>query len=310
MSNNKSPALRHFLDLRDIEARELRIMIQSAKDLKWERERRNFTKQLAGRTLCMIFEKNSTRTRISFELAMAELGGYVMSFNANELQLGRGETLSDTAKVMSRYVHAIMIRANAHQTVMELSDNSTIPVINGLTDVSHPCQIMADILTIEEKRGDIKGKTLAWVGDGNNVANTLITAAAKFEFTLKLACPTELQPNAEMLAWAKAEGAHIELHSDPIMAVTDADAVITDTWVSMGDNDAEKRMALLKPFQVTEALMQHAKSDALFLHCLPAHRGEEVTTEVIDGPQSVVFDEAENRLHVQKAILLWCFKLI
>jgi ornithine carbamoyltransferase len=310
MSNNKSPAVRHFIDLRDIEARDLRLMIQAAKDLKWERARRNFTNQLSGRTLCMIFEKNSTRTRISFELAMAELGGYVMSFNASELQLGRGETLSDTAKVMSRYVHALMVRANEHQTVTELAANSSIPVINGLTNVCHPCQILADILTIEEMRGDIKGKTIAWVGDGNNVANTLISAAVKFEFTLKLACPQALQPNAETLGWAKAQGANIELHDTPNAAVQNADAVITDTWVSMGDKDAEQRIKLLTPYQVHAELMALAKPDALFLHCMPAHRGEEVTAEVIDGSQSVVFDEAENRLHVQKSVLLWCFKLI
>ncbi len=310
MSNNKSPATRHFIDLREVEARDLRLMIQSAKDLKWERARRNFTHQLSGRTLCMIFEKNSTRTRISFELAMAELGGYVMSFNASELQLGRGETLSDTAKVMSRYAHALMVRANEHQTVLDLAANASIPVINGLTNLSHPCQILADILTIEEKRGDIKGKTIAWVGDGNNVANTFITAAAKFEFSLSLACPGALQPNAEILAWAKSQGANISLHASPEAAVQNADAVITDTWVSMGDKDAEQRIKLLTPYQVTSELMVHAKADALFLHCLPAHRGEEVTAEVIDGPQSVVFDEAENRLHVQKAVLLWCFKLI
>lgn len=310
MSNNKSPAIRHFLDLRDIEARELRLIIQSAKDMKWERQRQNFTNKLAGRTLCMIFEKNSTRTRISFELAMAELGGYVMSFNASELQLGRGEALSDTAKVMSRYVHAIMVRANAHNTVKELAAHATVPIINGLTNLCHPCQIMADIMTIEEKRGDIKDKTLAWVGDGNNVANTLITAAAKFGFRLALACPSALQPSAEILAWATAQGAAVELKARPEEAVDGVDAVITDTWVSMGDNDAEKRMQLLRPYQVTEKLMTLAKSDALFLHCLPAHRGEEVVAEVIDGPQSAVLDEAENRLYVQKAILLWCFKLI
>lgn len=300
------PHPNHFLDLHDIPARDLKLIIQSAKDLKWERQQQNFTEQLKGCTLVMIFEKNSTRTRMSFELAMAELGGYVMSFNANQLQLGRGETIEDTARVISRYGHALMLRANSHETLATLAEHASIPVINGLTNLCHPCQIMADILTIEEKLGGIEGKTLAWLGDGNNVANTLISAAAKFGFTLQLACPASLQPDEEYIQAANKEGANIMLCETPQEAAAEADAVITDTWVSMGDENVDERMELLKPYQVNKELMAHAKPEAIFMHCLPAHRGEEVTAEVIDGPQSAVWDEAENRLHVQKAVLLWC----
>lgn len=300
----------HFLDLRNIPARDLQHMVQAAKDLKWERQQGEKNHQLDGKTLVMIFEKNSTRTRMSFELAMAELGGYVMSFNADQLQLGRGETVADTARVISRYGHAIMLRANSHSTITELAEHASIPVINGLTDLCHPCQIMADILTIEEKLGGIEGKTLAWVGDGNNVANSFIAAAPKFGFTLQLACPNELKPDQEFLDYANHEGGKVMLCSSPGEAVAEADVVITDTWVSMGDNNAEERMKLLAPYQVNKELMALAKKEAIFLHCLPAHRGEEVTAEVIDGKQSAVWDEAENRLHVQKAVLLWCLGVL
>jgi ornithine carbamoyltransferase len=297
---------RHFLDLAALEPRELHHILKVAKDVKWERQHRKFSNQLAGRKLAMIFEHNSTRTRVSFEIAMAELGGYVVNLRSDELQLGRGESLADTARVLSRYVDAIMIRAKTHATLEELAANATIPVINGLTDVAHPCQVMADVLTFEEHRGDIKGKTIAWIGDGNNMANSWIAAAERFGFTLRLACPPELMPAASILERAKTAGAAIEPHASPEAAVADADAVVTDTWVSMGQTDAEKRLTLLAPFQVSSGLMAKAKSDAIFMHCLPAHRGEEVTAEVIDGQNSVVWDEAENRLHVQKAILLWC----
>ena len=297
-------SIKHFLDLHDISTADLQQMILTAKRLKAERGQHE--QPLAGKTLVMIFEKNSTRTRMSFELAMAELGGYVMSFHADQLQLGRGESVADTARVISRYAHAVMLRAKQHNTLAELAEHASIPVINGLTNLCHPCQIMADILTIEEKLGGTSGKTLAWVGDGNNVANSFIAAAAKFDYTLHLACPAELQPDSTFLESAKANGARITLFNDAKDAVAGADAVIADTWVSMGDDDTSMRMEMLKPYQVNSALMQLAKPEAIFLHCLPAHRGEEVTAEVIDGPQSVVWDEAENRLHVQKAILLWC----
>lgn len=308
MTEPASP--KHFLDLRDIPARDLQLIIQYAKDLKWERQQRNFTDQLSGRTLTMIFEKNSTRTRMSFELAMAELGGYVMSFNSNQLQLGRGETVADTARVISRYAHAVMLRANSHNTLTELAAHASIPVINGLTDACHPCQILADILTIEEKIGSVEGKTLAWVGDGNNVANTFISAAGKFGFHFQYACPSELQPSQAFIDAANSEGASIMRCNTPQEAAAEADVVITDTWVSMGDENADDRMALLTPYQVNAELMSLAKPEAIFLHCLPAHRGEEVTADVIDGHQSAVWNEAENRLHVQKAVLLWCFGLV
>lgn len=294
----------HFLDLSTIPGTELRGILDMAKDLKAHRD--THAKPLEGKTLVMIFEKNSTRTRISFEIAMLELGGHVVSLNAEQMQLGRGESVADTARVISRYGHAIMLRADQHATLLELAEHASIPVINGLTDASHPCQIMADILTIEEKFGSISGKTLAWIGDGNNVANTLISAAAKFDFTLNLACPPELAPSDDYLNAAEAEGARVMLTTDPKEAATGADVVLADTWVSMGDEDAAMRMESLKHYQVDAELMRLAKPTAIFLHCLPAHRGEEVTSEVIDGPQSMVWDEAENRLHAQKAVLLWC----
>ena len=296
----------HFLDLRDIAAADLRAMLDRAVALKAARKAGWGEPLLAGRTLAMIFEKNSTRTRVSFEVAMIELGGHALSFSHHELQLGRGETVADTARVLSRYVDAIALRCHAHATLAELAEHSTVPVINALSDASHPCQVMADILTFEEHRGPIAGRRLAWVGDGNNMAATFITAAARFRFKLRLACPEALPPSAEVIAWARAEGAEITLTTNPAEAVAGADAIITDTWVSMGDTDAQARVQLLAPYQVNAALMARAAPDALFLHCLPAHRGEEVTAEVIDGPHSVVWDEAENRLHAQKAILLWC----
>jgi ornithine carbamoyltransferase len=254
----------------------------------------------------MIFEKPSTRTRVSFQVGMQELGGHTVILNDSDSQLGRGETVADTARVLSRYADAIMIRTDDPTKLVELEKYATVPVINGLTDDSHPCQIMADIMTFEEHRGSIEGRTVAWAGDGNNVVVSWVHAAARLGFEMRVATPKELQPNHGLIEWAKKEGANVTLTDDPQAAVSGADLVVTDTWVSMGDDDAGSRHNMLAPFRVDEALMSHANSDALFMHCLPAHRGEEVTEAVIDGPQSVIWDEAENRLHVQKAILTWC----
>jgi ornithine carbamoyltransferase len=262
-------------------------------------------KPLAGRVLAMIFERPSTRTRVSFDVGMRELGGETIMLTGAEMQLGRGETIADTAKVLSRYVDAIMIRMLDHQAVRELAAHATVPVINGLTKLSHPCQIMADILTYEDHRGSIRGKTVSWTGDSNNVLTSWIQAAPRFGFKLAIATPEELAPKRELIAAAQREGADITWTSDPYQAAFESDCVVTDCWVSMGDEDAGRRHNLLRAYQVNKQLMSSAKSDALFMHCLPAHRGEEVTDEVMDGPQSVVFDEAENRLHAQKGVLAW-----
>ncbi|MDG1287566.1 MAG: ornithine carbamoyltransferase [Rickettsiales bacterium] len=302
--------IRHFIDLREIPKEELRKMIDTAKDVKQGFKQGFEYAPLPGKIMGMVFEKPSTRTRISFEVGMRDLGGYSIYMSEDQIQIGHGESISDTAKVMSRFIDCIMIRANKHETVLGLAEHGHIPVINGLTDKSHPCQIMADVMTIEEHRGPIAGKTLAWVGDGNNVATSLIEAAAQFDFTLHLSCPPELQPSQEAIGWARDNGATIELFDSPQDAVINVDAIFADCWVSMGDKDADFRHKVLAPYQVNAELMALAKADALFMHCLPAHRGEEVTAEVIDGPQSVVFDEAENRLHAQKAVILWCFKQI
>jgi ornithine carbamoyltransferase len=264
------------------------------------------TRPLEGRALALIFEKPSTRTRVSFEVAMRRLGGEVVVLSAKEMQLGRGETVADTARVLSRYVDAIMLRTDSAAKLAELASAATVPVINGLTDMSHPCQLMADIMTFEEHRGPIRGRTVAWCGDGNNVARSWIHAAARFGFTLRIATPEALRPPPDILAWAEAEGAVIELTESPEEAVAGADAVVTDTWVSMNDAPGTNRHNLLRPFQVNEALMAKAAPGAVFMHCLPAHRGEEVTDGVLDGPQSVVFDEAENRMHAQAGVLAWC----
>ena len=263
------------------------------------------SRPLAGRTLAMIFEKPSTRTRVSFEVAMRQLGGEVVVLQAAELQLGRGETVADTARVLSRYVDAIMLRTDDAEKLAELAANASVPVINGLTDKSHPCQLMADVMTFEEHRGAIAGQVVAWVGDGNNVARSWIEAAVQFGFTLRIACPAELQPAPEAVAWARSMGADIRVGTDPAAAVAGAACVVTDCWVSMNDDPASNRHNLLAPYRVDERLMARAAPDALFMHCLPAHRGEEVTAGVIDGPQSVVFDGAENRLHAQKGVLAW-----
>jgi ornithine carbamoyltransferase len=306
-----NPTNSHFLDLKDLPADTLRHILDTAK--KWKDARRGLPKgavdqgaPLKGHALAMIFEKSSTRTRISFEMAMQQLGGTSIVLQGSNMQLGRGETIGDTAKVVSRYVDAIMIRANTHEAVLELAEEGDVPVINALTDRSHPCQLMADLLTIEEHLGPITGRKVAWLGDGNNVATSLIEAAVKFDFELALGCPDEFSPFDDVLEWAEAEGGKVTVTTDPVEAVKGAEAVFTDTWVSMGDDNTGKRMRALEPYQVNSDLMAKALPDALFLHCLPAHRGEEVTNSVMDGPQSVVWDEAENRLHAQKAVLAWC----
>jgi len=256
--------------------------------------------------LAMIFDRPSTRTRVSFDVAMRQLGGESITLTGQEMQLGRGETIADTARVLSRYVDGIVIRTLDHEMLLELARHATVPVINGLTRRSHPCQVLADVMTFEEHRGSIRGKTVAWSGDANNVLASWVQAAERFEFQLRVAAPPELKPKKWLTDWIKGSAADIRIGTDPEDAVKGADCVVTDTWVSMGDRDGTRRHNLLKRYQVNARLMARAKSDALFMHCLPAHRGEEVTDEVIDGPQSVVFDEAENRLHAQKGILAWC----
>jgi ornithine carbamoyltransferase len=302
--------MKHFLDLTSVSANDLRVIIDYAKQLKEKRKQGILSAPLAGKKLAMIFEKNSTRTRVSFEVGMMELGGYALYLSGKDTQMGRGETIADTAKVLSRYVDIIMLRCHDHSMLTELAQHASVPVINGLTDYSHPCQIMADIMTYEEHRGSIQGKKVAWVGDGNNVCNSFISAAPLFDFELSIACPKELMPEQEVLDWAKTKNANVAITSDAQQAVKNAHMVVTDTWVSMGDRDGESRIKLLTPYQVDNSLMEFADKKAVFMHCLPAHRGEEVTGDVIDGAQSVVWDEAENRLHVQKAILLWCLEKI
>jgi ornithine carbamoyltransferase len=301
---------RHFLELIDIPVRELRGMIEASCTMKKQLKRtRGMSEQpLAGKILAMIFDKPSTRTRVSFDVAMRQLGGDTIVLTGQEMQLGRGETIADTARVLSRYVDAIMIRTLDHETLIELAAHATVPVINGLTRQSHPCQVLADVMTFEEHRGSIRGKIVAWTGDANNVLASWMQAAERFDFQLNIAAPPELGPKKRLIDWIKTSGASIRVGHDPDEAVQGADCVVTDTWVSMGDRNGSRRHNLLKPYQVNAALMAKAKPDAIFMHCLPAHRGEEVTDEVIDGPQSVVFDEAENRLHAQKGILAWCFQ--
>jgi ornithine carbamoyltransferase len=302
---------RHFLGLLDHSTGELRRILEMAETMKRERVRGEPPKvrPLAGKTLAMIFDRPSTRTRVSFDIAMRELGGETIMLTGAEMQLGRGETIADTARVLSRFVEAIIIRILNEDDVVEMASHATIPVINGLTKQSHPCQVLADLMTFEEKRGSIKGRKIAWSGDYNNVLSSWIDASARFDFTLDIACPRELQPPARRLDAARAAGAKLILRETPEDSARDAAAVISDCWVSMGDEDEGRRHNLLRPYQVNSGLMSLAKPDAIFLHCLPAHRGEEVTDEVIDGPQSAVFDEAENRLHAQKGVLAWCFGL-
>jgi ornithine carbamoyltransferase len=300
---------KHFLDINALDAKTLRAIIDDAAAIKRKRKNRKAPKGLGvgeGAVLAMIFEKPSTRTRVSFEVAMHELGGSSVVLDPQDMQLGRGETIADTARVLSRYVDVIMLRTGPHATLTELAAHASVPVINGLTCRSHPCQVMADVMTFEELKGPIKGRTIAWIGDANNVATSWVHAAARFGFKLKIAAPKDFAPSPELLGWANAQGAKIEVSDDRLQAAHRTDCVVTDVWVSMGDNDAKRRNEALRPFQVDGAVMAAADEDAIFMHCLPAHRGDEVTGEVIDGPQSAVWDEAENRLHVQKAILAWC----
>jgi ornithine carbamoyltransferase len=301
--------LRHFLDLDRLDPALLRRILDRGHDYKRARANGGHDQPLAGKTLAMIFEKPSTRTRVSFEVGMRDLGGRTVMLGTTDTQLGRGETIADTARVLSRYVDAIMIRTTVEEKLLEMARCATVPVINGLTDKTHPCQLMADVMTFEEHRGPIKGKVIAWSGDGNNMATSWIHAAAQFDFELRIACPPELKPPADVLAWAARRGARVKVVHDPAEALNGADGVVTDTWVSMGDEDEAsfgRRHNLLRGYQVDQHMMKLARPDAIFMHCLPAHRGEEVTAEVIDGPQSVVWDEAENRLHAQKGILAWC----
>jgi len=296
---------RHFLDLIDIAPSHLRAIIEDSRVMK-QRGRGPTDQAVAGKVLAMIFDKPSTRTRVSFDVAMRQLGGQTTVLTGQEMQLGRGETIADTARVLSRYVDAIMIRTLDHEVLVELARYATVPVINGLTRRSHPCQIMADVMTFEEHRGSIRGRKVAWTGDANNVLVSWMHAALQFEFELAVATPVELAPKKQLLDWIRSSGANIRIGQDAERMVADADCVVTDTWVSMGDRGGERRHNLLKPYQVNARLMEKAKPEAIFMHCLPAHRGDEVTGDVIDGPQSVVFDEAENRLHAQKGILVWC----
>jgi len=294
---------KHFLDLDRFSEAQLRTILDLSTDLK---SRGRGGLPLQAKTLAMIFEKPSTRTRVSFEVAMKQLGGEAIVLNANELQIGRGETIADTARVLSRYVDVIMLRTDEPKKLYDLAEYATVPVINGLTDRSHPVQLLADIMTYEEHIGPIGDARIAWCGDGNNMALTWLQAATLFGFELRLACPNELSLDEEDVAYAKERGAHIVVSDDPISAVKDADCVVTDTWVSMGDEAASRRLKILEPFRVCQSLMEHAAPEAIFMHCLPAHRGEEVEASVLEGVRSVVWDEAENRLHAQKGLLMWC----
>jgi len=305
--------VRNFCDLSDFSGAELRLILNEASRIKARRQKGKLAEErpLAGKTLAMIFDKPSTRTRVSFDVGMRELGGETLMLTGTEMQLGRGETIADTARVLSRFVDMIMIRILDHEAMLELAANASVPVINGLTKRTHPCQIMADVMTFEEHRGPIKGRTVAWTGDINNVMTSWIHAAQLFDFTLKIAAPPAFPLPKAIADWAKEHGTKLVLTDDAVEAARGADAVVTDCWVSMGDEEEERfRHNLLKPYQVNERLMSHAASDALFMHCLPAHRGEEVTDGVMDGPQSVVFDEAENRLHAQKGIMSWCLGVV
>lgn len=304
--------MRHFLDLDAVPATDLRAILDEAARRKAARAglpkgAPDPDAPLAGHALAMLFEKNSTRTRVSFDLAIRQLGGFPVLLSATESQISRGESIADTARVLSRMVDAMMFRANRHGDLLELARHATVPVINGLTDASHPCQILADLMTFEEAQGPVTGRTIAWVGDGNNVCASFIHAAPRLGFSLRIGAPAGFKPPKALLATA---GDAVRLFDDPAEAVAGADAVCADTFVSMGDTNKSERMQALMPYQVDARLMSRAAPGAIFLHCLPAHREEEVTTDVIDGPQSRVFDEAENRLHAQKAILMWCFGLI
>ncbi len=303
----------HFLDIHTTDPADLRTMIGTAREMKHLRGGRpkgapDDEQPLAGRMVALIFEKPSTRTRVSFDVGVRQMGGQTMVLSGNEMQLGHGETIADTARVLSRYVDLIMIRTFDPGVVEEMAEYATIPVINGLTNASHPCQIMADVMTYEEHRGPIRGAKAVWTGDGNNVCASWLHAAGRFGFDMSFSGPAQLDPDGKAVAFAKGQGRSVTIERDPAKAVAGADIVIADTWVSMHDAQSvrERRHNTLRPYQVDARLMQAAGPQAVFMHCLPAHRGEEVTSEVMDGPQSVVWDEAENRLHAQKAILRWC----
>jgi ornithine carbamoyltransferase len=299
--------MRHFIDLKDFSADTLQMILDHAQAMKQaQRAGAGHEQPLAGKTVAMIFEKPSTRTRVSFEVGIVQLGGTPLVLSAQDLQLGRGETIEDTARVLSRYVDAIMIRCFDHNTALSLAEYATVPVINALTNRSHPCQLMADLQTMIEYHGPLAGQTVAWLGDGNNVASSWVEAAALFGFQLRMACPHGYAPPAELLAWARAKGGNIILTEDVAEAVDQVQSVVTDVWVSMGQEGGSQQQDLAA-YQVNEEVMKQAAGDAIFMHCLPAKRGLEVSAAVIDGPQSAVFDEAENRLHAQKAILAWCF---
>ena len=306
---------RHFLDLADAGGDALAAMLNDAIDRKaarieWPKGRADADAPLAGRVLAMVFEKNSTRTRVSFDIAMRQLGGSVLILEAGSSQLGRGETIADTARVLSRMVDAIMLRTDDHSKIEEMARHATVPVINGLTDRSHPCQIVADLLTVIEKGKPLPGLELAWFGDGNNVLHSILEAAGLMKFNVRVAVPSGYEPQAEFVDAARAAGANITLTQDPVEAAQGADVLVTDTWISMGQADADEKRAAMEPYRVDKNLMAVAKGDAVFLHCLPAHVGDEVSEEVFESPQSVVFDEAENRIHAQKSILLWGFGLL
>jgi ornithine carbamoyltransferase len=305
-------AIRHFLDLSDAGGDALAAMLNDAIDRKaarfgWPKGKADADEPLAGRVLAMIFEKNSTRTRVSFDIAIRQLGGTSLVLDSANTQLGRGETISDTARVLSRMVDAIMIRTDDHAKVEEMARHASVPVINGLTDRSHPCQIVADLLTVIEQAKPLPGLEVAWLGDGNNVLHSILEAAALMKFNVRVGTPQGYEPSDEFVALARAAGSRVTLTHDANEAVAGADIVVTDTWVSMGQDHTHNKLAAMAPFQVNDALMDRAKPDARFLHCLPAHVGEEVSESVFEGNQSVVFDEAENRIHAQKSILLWCF---
>ena len=307
--------MRHFLNLSDAGADGIAAMIADALDRKtaragWPKGKADADAPLAGHTLAMIFEKSSTRTRVSFDMAMRQLGGTTIVMDSGGMQLGRGETIADTARVISGYCDAIMIRTDDHAKIQEMAAHASVPVINGLTDLSHPCQIMADLLTLIENGKALPGLTLAWLGDGNNVLHSIIEAAGLMQFNVRVGCPQGYEPDASFVEAARAKGVAVSIFADAVEAVDGADVVITDTWISMGQEHVHNKLAAMMPFQVTERLMARAKADAVFLHCLPAHRDEEVTAAVIDGPQSRIWQQAENRLHAQKSVLLWAFGLL
>ncbi|MBY6155436.1 ornithine carbamoyltransferase [Vannielia litorea] len=305
--------MNHFLDINKTDITDLRQMIDQAGAMKKARAGRlkglpDDAQPLAGHMVALVFEKPSTRTRVSFDVGVRQMGGQTMVLSGGEMQLGHGETIADTARVLSRYVDLIMLRTFAEDTLLEMAEHASVPVINGLTDRTHPCQIMADLMTYEEHRGPIKGKKVVWAGDGNNVCASFLHAAGKFGFDLTFCGPQQLDPEREFVDEARAAGSKVEFDRDIWSAVEGADLIVADTWVSMHDAQStrERRHNLLRPYQVNEDVMAAAGEQALFMHCLPAHRGEEVTSAVMDGPQSVIFDEAENRLHAQKAVLRWC----